>query len=214
LSKKLVTGVTGLVVLGGAGGALAATQGSTTQSSSVARSQAYVNDLAGRLSVTPSTLIAAVKATDSDQLNAAVAAGRLTQAQATAAEQRIQSSTGVPFYGAAFASRGVRARLGHGEAVAAQYLGITETTLRSDQRAGKSLATIATATAGRSVAGLKAAIVVAETARLNTAVSSGRITTQQEQERLAGLSSRIDTLLQRTWTPGAHGGRAHRSLRF
>ena len=79
LSKRLVIGATGLVVLAGAAGAVAATQGSTGFGS-----QAYINDLAGRLGVTPSALTAAIKASDSDQIDAALAAGRLTQAQATA----------------------------------------------------------------------------------------------------------------------------------
>ena len=49
--------------IGGAGGALAATQSSTTQSSTTqssksSGSQAYISDLAGRLNVTPSALSA------------------------------------------------------------------------------------------------------------------------------------------------------------
>lgn len=216
LSKKLVIGVTGVALLGGAGAALAATQSSSTpssQSSRSSRSEAYISDLAKRLNVTPGTLTAAVKGADSDQINAALAAGRLTQAQATAAEQRVQLSSGVPFIGDAFGGGGARGRGGQREATAARYLGITETALRSDQQAGRSLATIATSTPGKSVAGLKAAIIAAETTRLGAAVSSGRITSKQEQQRLAELSSHVDALLQRTWTPGAHGGRAHSSWR-
>jgi hypothetical protein len=184
VSKKLVMGVTGLAVLGGAGGAMAATQGSTTQSSKSSRSQAYVSDLASRLHVTPSALTAAVKAADSDQITAAVAAGRLTHTQATAAKQRIAQSTGVRFTGGAFVSGrfvsgGLAGRGGRIEATAAQYLGITKTMLRSDQKAGKSLAAIATSTPGKSVAGLTAAITAADTTRLNAAVSSGKITAAQ-----------------------------------
>ena len=212
VSKKLVAGVTGLAVLGGAGAAIAANQG-TAQSSHTSGSQAFTSDLAGRLNVTSTALVAAVKAAESDQINAAVAAGRLTQAQATVAEQRIAQRTGISF-GGGFAdgrfARGVfTARGGHIEAVAAQYLGISKATLRSDLKAGKSLATIATATTGRSVAGLKAAIIAAETTRLTSAVSSGKITQAQETQRLAGLSSRTDSMLQRTWTSGANGWKAH-----
>ncbi|MGO9788872.1 MAG: hypothetical protein ACLP8S_04885 [Solirubrobacteraceae bacterium] len=213
LSKKLVVGVTGLAVLGGAGGALAVTHSSTAQSSKNSGSQAYISDLAGRLNVTPSALTAAVKAADIDQVNAALAAGRLTQTQATAAEQRIQQSSGVPFFGDARGGSGFRGGAGHNDATVVGYLGITKKALRSDLRAGKSLATIANATPGKSAAGLKAAIIAADTTRLNTAVSSGKITAQQEQQRLAELSSRVDTLLQRTWTPGANGARVHSSWR-
>jgi hypothetical protein len=157
-SKKIVASVTGLAVLGGAGAAMAATHGSAAQSSNSSRSQALISDLAGRLHVTPTALIAAVKAAETDQIHAAVAAGRLTQAQGTAAEQRIAQSTGVSF-GHGFARRGFGGGRGQIEVTAAQYLGISETTLRSDLKAGQSLATIATSTTGRSVSGLKAAII-------------------------------------------------------
>lgn len=197
LSKRLVIGATGLVVLAGAAGAVAATQGS-----SGVGAQAYVNDLAGRLGVTPSALTAAIKASDSDQIDAAVAAGRLTQTQATALKARIQASTGVPFLGHRFGAGGFSGSLGGSAATAAQYLGISEATLHSDLQAGRSLSQIANATPDKSVAGLKAAIVAAETTRLNAAVSAGRITSQQEQQRLSNLSSRIDALLQRTWNGG------------
>ena len=87
LNKKLVIAATTVAMLGGTAAALAA-----TQSSSGSGAQAYVNDLAGRLGVTPAALSTAIKAADSDQINAAVAAGRLTQAQATRLAQRIAQS--------------------------------------------------------------------------------------------------------------------------
>jgi hypothetical protein len=113
-------------------------------------------------------------------------------------------------------------RFGHGElrgaargieAASAQYLGITETALRADLKAGQSLSAIATATTGKSVAGLQAAIIAAETTRLNTEVSSGKITAAQETQRLADLNSRIGAVLTRTWTAGSNGGQARGSWR-
>src|ERR1039458_129613 len=118
LSKRLVIGATGLVVLAGAAGAVAATQGSTGFGS-----QAYINDLAGRLGVTPSALTAAIKASDSDQIDAALAAGRLTQVQATALKARIQASTGVPVLGPRFGAGGVRGSFGGRAATAPPYVG-------------------------------------------------------------------------------------------
>ena len=197
LSKRLVIGATGLVVLAGAAGAVAATQGSSGSGG-----QAYINDLAGRLGVTPNALTAAIKASDSDQIAAAVAAGRLTQVQATALKARIARSPGVPFLGRPLAGGGFRAAIGGSAATAAQYLGISEATLHADLRAGQSLAQIAAAAPDKSVAGLKAAIVAAETTRLNATVSAGQITSEQEQQRLTNLSRRIDALLQRSWNAG------------
>jgi hypothetical protein len=202
LSKKVVIGATGLAMLAGAAGAVAAAQNSTGPS---AQAQAYLSDLANRLGVTPSALAAAVKAADSDQIDAAVAAGRLTPAEATALKAQIQASTGVPFFGHGLGGHGFDGgRFGGGvggsDAATANYLGITEATLRSDLRAGQSLAQVATATPGKSVSGLKAAIIAAKTTELNAEVSSGQMTSTQEQQRLTALSSRIDALLQRTWT--------------
>jgi hypothetical protein len=196
LSKKLVIGATGLVMLAGAGGAIAATQSSTSPS---AQAQAYINDLAGKLNVTPTALGTAIKAADSDQIDAAVAAGRLTQAQAQALKTRIQASTVAPVFGRGFGGGRFGHRgLGGVDTAAAQYLGITEAALRTDLQGGQSLAQIAAATLDKSVTDLSAAITAAETKQLNTAASSGQITSQQEQQRLSDLSSRISTLVQRT----------------
>jgi hypothetical protein len=198
LSKKFVIAATGLVMLGGAAGAVAATQSSSSPS---AQAQAYLNDLAGRLGVTPTALSAAVKAADSDQIAAALAAGRLTQAEATALKTRIEASTGVPFVG-----RGLglgAGRFGGGLGVysaAATYLGISESALRSDLQAGQSLAEIASATPMKSADGLTTAIIDAETTQLNTAASDGRITSGQAAQRLADLPDRVAALLQRTGT--------------
>jgi hypothetical protein len=192
LSRKLVIGATGLVLLGAAGGAVAATQGSSGSGR-----QAYIDDVAKRLSVSPSALTAAMKAAVYDRIDAAVAAGRMSQSQADALKQRIQQSGSAPSFGHRFGDGGLG-----GRGVAAQYLGIARATHRSELGSGRSLAQIASSTPGKSVEGLKTAIMAAERTRLAEAVSSGRITNQQEQERLDNLSSRIGALLQRTGVGG------------
>jgi hypothetical protein len=167
------------------------------------------NDVARHLNIAPSALTAAIKAADVDRINAAVVAGRLTQAQATALKQRIQQTNGVPFFGRRFG----RGWFGGRSAVAAQYLGISLATLRSELQSGKTLAQIASSTPGKSVAGLKAAIIAAATTRLDKAVSAGLISSQQEQHRVTNLSTRIDALIQRTWAGGPDGGQGLGYLR-
>ena len=212
LSRKLVIGAVGLAVLAGAGGAVAATQNST---SPAAQEQAYLNDLASKLGVTPSALSAAIKAANSDQIDAALAAGRLTAAEASALKARIAVSTTAPFFGYGFGRHGSGGRgfggrgFGGGiDAAAATSLGISEATLRSDLQAGQSLDAIAAAL-GKNAADLKAAIIAAETSALNTAVSNGQITSTEETQRLSDLSSRIDALLARTWTAGTGAWAGH-----
>jgi hypothetical protein len=188
LSKRLAIGATGLVLLGGGAVAVAA-----TRSSSGSGRQAYIDDVAKHLNVTPGALVAAVQAARSEEIKAAVADGRITQAQADALEQRAQRHNGVSLFGYGLGPGG----RGDG-AVAVQYLGISAAALRSDRQSGKSLAQIASSTPGKSVDGLKAALLAAKQARLRHAASRGLITTAQEQQRLAGLASRIEANIQRT----------------
>ena len=214
LSKKLIIPIVALAALGGAAGAVAATQSSTAPD---AQAQAYINDLAGRLNVTPDALTAAMKAALDDQIDAAVTAGRLTQAQADALKLRVASGDGLRFLGIGHAGGGLGAALPRhgivaaGLDVAAQYLGISTTTLRTDLESGKSLAAIASSTAGKSTDGLKATLLAAAKTRLDQAVTNGRITSAEEQTILTALSTNIDALLQRTWNgAGAGMGPLHR----
>lgn len=89
-----------------------------------------------------------------------------------------------------FQARGLR--------VAAAYLGVTPKQLRQ-QLPGTSLAAIANATAGKSAAGLKQAILAALSARLDKGVTAGRITADQKSAALAKAAPRVDKLLARVW---------------
>ena len=81
---------------------------------------------------------------------------------------------------------------------AATYLGVKPGQLRK-QLPGTSLAAIADATAGKSAAGMKQAILDAHAARLAMAVAAGRITADQRSARLAALGTRVDTFVARVW---------------
>jgi hypothetical protein len=94
MKRKLAIGTTALAAAAFAGGAYAA-----NQDSRLSARQAFLNDLARRLNVTPKQLTGAVQGAFIDQLQAAVAAGKLTQAQADAIKQRVQQS-GAPPLGA------------------------------------------------------------------------------------------------------------------
>jgi hypothetical protein len=80
--RKFALAATGLAAAALSGGAYAATQGAGSR-------QAFLNDAAKRLNVTPQQLTAALRAARVDQVNAAVAAGRLTQAEGAQLKQRI-----------------------------------------------------------------------------------------------------------------------------
>jgi hypothetical protein len=208
--RKLAVGAAGLVVLAGSGGAYAATQKSSTPPDRGAAQKAFLDDVAGRLHVTTDQLTQALKGAAQDQVDAAVKAGRLTQAQADKIKQRIAQANGLPLLGPrlalgplgmhrGFGGPGFWAGIGPEDkvAAAAKYLGLTDQKLLTELRGGKSLADVAK-DQGKSTDGLKAALKAAETARLDAAVKAGRLTDAERTQIEADLDQRLDDLINRT----------------
>jgi len=75
---------------------------------------------------------------------------------------------------------------------AAAYLGVTPVALRGELRSGKSLAAVATAR-GKSIAGLKAALVAAIKTRIDAAKAAGKL----DAARAARLLERAPQLVER-----------------
>jgi transposase-like protein len=209
--RNLATGAFVLAVAAFGGGAYAA-----SQSSGPSSRQAFVSDVAKRLNVTPQQLRSALQGAFFDQLDAAVKAGRLTQAQANAIKQRVQQN-GLPplllgpaglgdrgFFGGHGSFGAPRPGLAGGAiSAAATYLGLSRTQLLDQLRSGKSLAQVAKSR-GKSVNGLEQAMSSAIRSRLDKAVAAGRITKAQEQQILSRLSSRLANLINRM--PPRFGG--------
>jgi hypothetical protein len=193
MRRKVIAGAAAALAVGGAGAGFAATK-LVTQSPGE-ESRAIVNDAAKNLGVAPSKLSAALKKAFSDRIDAAVAAGRLTEAQGQELKQRLQSGDfplfGPPAFGFGFPGPHP---FFHGLDAAATYLGLTESQLRSRIDSGKTLAEIARAQ-GKSVDGLKAALVKDTKSKLDAAVRARRMSRADEQRVLQGLESRIDDLV-------------------
>lgn len=132
-----------------------------------------------------------------DALKGLVTDGTLTQAQADEVAATIAASR--PEGG-----RGSHVHL----AAAADALGITEEELRTAAQAGTTLAELAQEE-GVSTDTLVDALVTAERTRLAEAVSAGRLTQAQADERLAGAETRIAESLDRPIGLGGHGRGAH-----
>lgn len=81
--------------------------------------------------------------------------------------------------------------------VAAGYLGVSAPQLHAELRSGKTLAQVATATAGKSEAGLIAALVDVKQQRFDKAVAAGRLTDARRAKREARLRRRITRLVHR-----------------
>ena len=190
LRRNLTIGTAFVAAAAFAGGAYAATQDSGATSR-----QAFLNDVAKRLNVTPAQLNAAIKGAQLDQLEAEVKAGRLTQAQANALKQRIEQGIGGPLW---FGAGGFHRMLlpygpgmiGGNLEAAASYLGLTNAQLLSNLSSGKSLAQIAKEQK-KSVSGLEDAMLAAAKSKLANAVSSGRLTAAEEKQLLSDLQARI-----------------------
>ena len=160
------------------------------------------DDVAARLGVSPDKLRDAFKAALTARIDAAVAAGRLTPEQGAKLKQRIEKANGLGVgIRKAFAERhkalvGRIAAKGKGLGAAADYLGMTRETLRSELGKGQSLAQIARAK-GKSVDGLEAAMLAPVEAALAQGVGNGRLTQQRADELLGRLADRIERLVQR-----------------
>jgi len=211
-SRRVVVSIVVVAAVAGGGAALAATQ----LDSPSARSKAIIDDAAGRLGIQSSALADALEKATEDQIDAAVAAGELTQAQGDALKQRIESSDFplLGFGGGRFGGPGALGVLGLGRHLglggvieaATSYLGVTASELRTDLASGKSLAEIAKVQ-GKTVDGLETALLDAAEKQLDAAVGSGKLTQAQADSIQSELKSHIDDLVNGTLpTPGLRDG--------
>lgn len=216
LRHKLVVGIVALAFAAAAGGgAYAATQSTSDPQT------AFLNDLAKRLNVSPQRLTAATKAAMIDRLNATVKAGNLSQAQADAIKQHIESRSGPPFLlGPGMGPGGIPPGRGFFFAgpppfgplgSAASYLGLNRGQLFQDLRSGRSLAQIAKSRE-KSVTGLQNAMTAAIESRLDQAVKAGRLSKPEEQRILSTMTGRLRDFINRSGpvqipaTPWRHPG--------
>jgi hypothetical protein len=185
--RTIIAGVAALLAVGGAGAAVAATGALSPQE----ESQAILGDAAEQLGVETDELSAALKQALKNRVDAAVAAGRLTEEQGEEMKAAIDSNE-FPLFGPGPGGLGHHHHFGHGAELeaAAEFLGLTEAELRTALEDGQTLAEVAEAE-GKSVAGLVDAMLAAATEELEQAVEDGRLTEAQKNEILATLEERI-----------------------
>jgi hypothetical protein len=192
VKRKLMAGaVAGLAVAGGGAAAVAATQTGSPQE----EREAVVEDAAKQLGVQPAELSNALKQALKNRIDAAVADGRLTEAQGRELKERVDAE-GFPLLGPGLRGglHGPGGFLHHGLDAAAAYLGTTEEALREQLRGGTTLAQAATK-AGKSVDGLVDALVADAEERLDAAQAAGRITAAEKQEKLEALREHVTALV-------------------
>ena len=196
--KKLAAGAVAVAALAGGGAALAAGGLGSEEDQ-----QAVIDDAAKRLGVEPEALENALEGALGARLVEAVKQGRLTAEQAAELKERLKDGT-LPLFGGG----GHRGHGLHGPELlgaAATFLGVTEAELRTQLEAGKSLADVAAAE-GKSVAGLKAALVDSVEKKLGEAVKAGRLTDAQRDEALDRFKARLDDFVAREGVGPRRGG--------
>jgi hypothetical protein len=151
-------------------------------------------------------LIDALVAAETAELDAALKAGALTQAE----HDQIVAGLKERFTAMANNARPPQGPgFGHGHgpggddfAAAASYLGLTPAELAAQLQSGKTLAQVADATSGKSAAGLVDALVAHETTELDNALKAGTITQAQHDQMVAGLEDRVTAMVNHTRPPG------------
>ncbi len=196
--RKVVAGAAAMAAVVGTGAAVGATQWSPQ-----AENDAILADVAEQLGVEPAELEGAIEQALEDRLDEAVAAGRMTQEQADALKERIESGEFPLFGGGGPGGPGMHGGGPIGLDAAASYLGLSDEELRTELSDGSTLAEIA-GEQGKSVDGLVAALVESAKADLADSVEAGRLTETQQAEILDGLEERITTLVNEGFR-GGHG---------
>ncbi len=208
-SKPVIAALGAVFLLGLGGAAVAQTQSDGLS----AERQAFLDDVAKRLGVTPAELDSAFHDARAAQIDKALADGKITEEEAARMKERLDSGKG-PLFGPGPGFGGPhRGGFGHGGGMhhgpmpffgaAADYLDVTEAEMRQAFMDGKSLADLA-GEKGKSVEGLENAIVKSFSEKLDEAVKAGRITAEQKTEMLDGLKEHVSDLVQGTGERGWH----------
>jgi hypothetical protein len=200
--RAIAIGAAVLAVAGGSGAAVAATSGASSPND-------FLDSVAKHLGISRQKLDDATKAAANDQVDAQLAAGKITKDQADRLKKRIQSGD-VPALGGGGPGRGfgtggpgggrggpgplLKAGVGDSLAAAATYLGLSESDLRSQLNAGKSLADVAKAQS-KDLDGLEQAILAAAKSDLDKAVTGKQLTQSQADDVYNRLKDNIDDMV-------------------
>lgn len=176
-------------LLVGGGAALAGPSGNERS----ARCEARLAKIAEHRGVSVAELEAQIKERMLARVAAALEAGTISAERAAKLRERIAAADLCERPGHRNVRAGVRGML----AGAAHYLGLTKEELR-EQLPGTSLSALA-ATQGKSVDGLKAAMIEPAEEKLAEAVASGRITQARADQALERLAHRVDRLVSKTF---------------
>jgi len=205
---KLVVALLAFALVAGGGAAIAGTGVLSPKQ----ERQAFLDDAAKRLGVTPSELSAALKGALEKRVDAAVAAGLITKAEGDRIKARIEAGDVPLFLGPGLGrgpggfrhhDRAFEHRRGAQLQAAASYLGLTVEQLHNRLENGKTLAQVAKEQ-GKSVEGLVQALLTEKTKALDDAVKAGKLTKADRDDLVAGLKDRITDLVNGRFPSHGH----------
>ena len=195
-SKRAIAALTVTAVLGGGGAALAASADDPARDA-----EQFETDLAERLGVSEAELEGAYEGAMIESVERARRQGEISAADARDAEEAIRSGDIPPFAPPPLAGPGPHVGPGGPHAfppfadVAARYLGVPEERLEERLADGETMAAIAREE-GKSVDGLRDALLADARERLSGEVDAGRLDADDAQEMLAELRSHLGDLLR------------------
>lgn len=181
-----------------------------TQATRQERRDSFLNRVAGKLNVSIDQLKQAFRDAALDTVDEALANGKIDEAQAQKIKDRINSGQTLGIGRFMREHRGERMRAERMAKVrrglvesAANAIGVTGDELRTELKAGKSVADVA-GEHNVSLDVVKARITSDAQAKLGELVASGKIKQERADQALQKLTDNLDTLLNKT--RGAAGG--------
>jgi hypothetical protein len=197
--------IVALLAIGGVATVFAA--GSTT-TSGTSRGQEFLNRLANNLGITPDKLQQGLKTTADQEIDNAVANGRITQDQANKAKQNVDNGNGLSaftrFFGRRIQDRDLL-RFGTWNDLASE-LGMSPQDLSSQLKAGKTLKQIIS-DQNKTVADVVNAVAAKVQQTLDAQVTAGKLSQSREATILANLKTRLTDVINNGGpTPHTHGG--------
>lgn len=192
----LIAGALALVAVLAVGGVATVFAAGSTTSDGTSRGQEFLNRLANNLGITPDKLQQGLKTTADQEIDNAVANGRITQDQANKAKQNVENGNGLSaftrFFGARMHNRDLL-RFGAMNDLASE-LGMTPQDLSSQLQSGKTLKQIIS-DQHKTVDEVVNAVAAKVQQTLDTAVANGKLTQAREDTILANLKTRLTNLI-------------------
>ena len=167
--------------------------------------QVFVNAFAQNLGITPSKLDSAFTAAVNATVDQAVKDGKITQSQANSIKSRysqglssLNNGKGLPLFGFGFGARKFDGDQLITSTDIASALGISETTLGSDLKAGQSIADIAKAQ-NKDLNSVKQTLLNDAKTKLDSEVSNNTLTQSRADQIYQNLANSIDSMLNNTY---------------